>query len=1471
MKRVFVFLLAILVTTLTLVACQQSETPVDPSEDEPEDITTDPDTDSGKDNGSIDETVGFVPTPQRQRDAYEIVTADGYDGGPYLVKTVYDTEQTLIANVIVTPETYGVDPTGIEDSTLGIQRALEDCRAMGGGVVFLPEGQYVVSKTLRIGEGVVLQGDWQDPNLTDAPEYGTVILAKMAPLSGDEVLDPAADPLFLMLRENNSNNGLCGLTVYYPEQNINDVKPYGYTVYASNPSMTTLRDLTFINAYRGIGAGLDSADHELLHIESIRMTALISAYQAENSSEIGYTYDFSVSPRYWECAADAFRCADGDALQAFCRENTVAMIFKDLDLNQYTGIAIDGCYTAMLIDQGFWGVFYDVNISDCDYGVVAKSLTGASGVGIACATIEADVYAVANYAVGGSTLKLTDVQATGKGGIQTAKGAYTMIDNEADLSGYDAEYGTYQKPADILYIADVAEYEGQHEDAALAIQAALDSAAATGGIVYVPHGVYHLYSPLTVPAGVELRGGMAMAARDSSLSTGTIPGTLFLSYLDDGDFISLHQSAGVQGLRIFYVPYDATTALELLQSGDDVINSCVAVRGSGDNVYATNMVISGCFVGIDFTDCDNHLIKNTFGCAFRHFVRAGGEDGNISAVLSNMTFTMRQPFFKRGMYDLDYCNEENWKIHSDERNSYGFETIRDKVVRVYCDAFYIVDARNETLNNVFMYGCHSVLVADHSEVIGINLTDDWQGICPMFVAKDNSRVACFNPVRTVGSSHRCDDTSSLELYNRLFGMYPNEPNYRSSVASAMGLKDNMGGEPIDSLTLLNCDNVAGTQYVSLNTDPDLIKQGSGSFVVSGDRSKWLTAAFDPVDTAKLGDEQKYLHMWIWIDDPHDMKWMGKITLETADGVYCSWGTTQSIVNEGWNEVLLPIPDSESHPVFTSLTITADHSSLGEYPTVYLDDIYICTVLAYDEARFQETAEIEEYEEKVITIGIAPTRIILNNCDTLDGLAANLNGIATINRNPAYVKEGTGSIRIDYKNTLVIYQQSFLPTDAEAYQHFGYLHMWIYVEDVAEFQKGGQIELTSSGMCDVGEKNWNYSSITQKGWNEIYLPLASAGASGSPAFDATCVNYLRMFLNKQAGPMTIYIDDIYLCNLIGADYDEEHTYQAGYQGNDSGGGLPILHNCDTDKRIQNATLNIDPTYIKEGDGSLRSALSGSVRMVYSMPVALDITEYMDGYLDMWIYVEDISAIYYGQIELTSGGNCDQQEAGWSLGKYVTQSGWNHVRLALRYPDSTTGGVFDPKSFNYFRIYNVWIDDSKPCAMYIDDIRFVAGEQDAPTDSEPEREGVLLDGENETRVLEAKAQRNATYVKQGGYSVQTTTTNEMRLVYKFEARDMSAYKDGYLHMWIYVSDFENIKGGEIELTSAGIWDTEETSWKVVDYIKSDGWNELYLPLSAATSAAADLSRINFLRVFTTYHTAPTAAIITYFDDISFVMSK
>ena len=115
-------------------------------------------------------------------------------------------------------------------------------------------------------------------------------------------------------------------------------------------------------------------------------------------------------------------------------------------------------------------------------------------------------------------------------------------------------------------------------------------------------------------------------------------------------------------------------------------------------------------------------------------------------------------------------------------------------------------------------------------------------------------------------------------------------------------------------------------------------------------------------------------------------------------------------------------------------------------------------------------------------------------------------------------EGSGSWR--WKSN--VFSGTFDPIDISEYKQ-GYLHFYLYCSDITKLGTAGQIEITSSGNCDVNEYNWNLMQyVTKTGWNEIWLDLWGAGTTGGGA-DLSNINYMRIYaLDSEA---TFYIDNI----------------------------------------------------------------------------------------------------------------------------------------------------------------------------------------------------------------------------------------------------------------------------------------------------------------------------------------------------------
>lgn len=674
-----------------------------------------------------------------------------------IVETNGPTEDVVIADIIVTEDGYAVSTDGRGDSTAGIQKALDDCAKHGGGTVYLPAGTYAIGGPIQIPAFVTLRGDWQDPD--HGTGGGTVIF-----VYGDSGADYAPDKevttgTFLL----GGSGGVVGLTVYYPEQTLQAVKPYPFTFYTdgkgNNYMLSTVKNVTVINGYRGIGACCqsDGGAHEQLTVENFKGTFLYCGAEVYNQADVGTWQNVSVSNRYWtEAAGDGITPADADALMQYTKKHAVGLKLGDLEWTEFSALRVEDCQIGIEIMVGkriqFAGSLFDIAVLNCEKGMEINQLDRRWGMVIANSTIENGIY---NYSYRNNEdstpgmVKLCNVKTTGelKGEIMEQQAS------EIEALPIDLER-SYVKPNAILYTASL-DTSGR-DDVSAALQALLDTAGETGGVVYLPAGKYRLDHPITVPGGVELRGSASTATREQGWMS---RGTLLLSYYgDDADadengqaLITLAGSnAGINGIRILYPengPVDASRS------------TTFTVRGTADGVYLVNSMIAASSHGVDFRGCDNHFIKKVSTCCYENTFLVGGKNGMIAGCLQNGTVLCRT--------NLDLL--QNWIAGADV-----FTKLFDPITR--CSNKYIIaeNAENETVYNTFVYGCANMLVCRDSSVLAVNIGSDNIGDSTPQLVIDGGALTVVNSMRYNGISYT-HSSGTAALYNRITIWDKNEP------------------------------------------------------------------------------------------------------------------------------------------------------------------------------------------------------------------------------------------------------------------------------------------------------------------------------------------------------------------------------------------------------------------------------------------------------------------------------------------------------------------------------------------------------------------------------------------------------------------------------------------------------------------------------------------------------------------------
>ena len=697
----------------------------------------------------------------------------------FVVETIYPTDDVVIANIDITKVPYNADNTGKEDVTKIIQQAIDDCFNIGGGTVWLPKGEYRVTGNIYIQKFVTLRGEYQDPD--DGNDYGTVIVADVE--SSSEIL-PA---LFTI----SGSAGAVGLTVWYPEQSIERVIPYPYTFYIETGHMLqTIQNCTLINSYRGIGAGAQyefgvSEPHEMMTIENVKGTCLYEGISVHNSSDVDTIKTLYISNTYWAQSGEKFNAPSMEKLNEYTRANSYGMVLGDLEWPNIADVKISNMIYGIHFKKGcrytFSGSFADLYITDCDYGIYipedAMYRRGETwGLGIVNGVVEGSKYAILHEDY--SAIQLTNVRVEGE--IKADPDAVEIMQYTTDTTSFSPDYNTtYKKPVSVLYTVNT-DTTGK-TDVASDIQKALDKAEETGGVVYLPAGVYRLENPVTVPEGVELRGSSSVPVRCQS---GCSNGTLLISYYgyneNDKPLITLDgDNAGLNGLRIDY-PLNNP-----VDDSGDYKKTSPAVYSKSDGVYVTNCTITLAATGVVLEDCENAFIKKLIGCCIEGmFNLKNCKNSTIEGCHQNANALPRNGYSN---YDIP-----EFKNRVKEDNNFEFFFIpigRKQTTYITLDA-----CENISVFNTFIYGGKSFLNAKDTTATFVNVGNDGSSKTEPALQLSGGSINFLNFMRST------EDGSNGQHYYEV----ENGTKFRSYNSQAVGMcfKENVILENIDEDNLL---------------------------------------------------------------------------------------------------------------------------------------------------------------------------------------------------------------------------------------------------------------------------------------------------------------------------------------------------------------------------------------------------------------------------------------------------------------------------------------------------------------------------------------------------------------------------------------------------------------------------------------------------------------------------------------------
>jgi len=221
-------------------------------------------------------------------------------------------------NAVFDIRDFGAVGDGRTDDTAAIQKAL-DRAAEKGGEVFVPAGKWLVAGSLKIPVGVTLSGVAKSPQAI-APLIGTVIYGTRGRDSED---GPA-------LFEMGHSSCVRGLTVFYPDQKPDDIRPYPWTFHLVGFD-NTVENVTLINSYNGIKVGPEpNVRHR---IRSVYGCVLRRGILVDACTDIGRIENIQFHCHWWSSPEIG---GNWEKVHAFMIQNCEAFIFGRTDWEYVT-------------------------------------------------------------------------------------------------------------------------------------------------------------------------------------------------------------------------------------------------------------------------------------------------------------------------------------------------------------------------------------------------------------------------------------------------------------------------------------------------------------------------------------------------------------------------------------------------------------------------------------------------------------------------------------------------------------------------------------------------------------------------------------------------------------------------------------------------------------------------------------------------------------------------------------------------------------------------------------------------------------------------------------------------------------------------------------------------------------------------------------------------------------------------------
>jgi T5SS/PEP-CTERM-associated repeat protein len=336
-----------------------------------------------------------------------INTTGSSNSWPQVIIPSLNTNEIVVASA--TPQEFGAVGDGITDDSAAFQNAMNavyNSGGHGGGVVYVPPGNYAFYNHITIPTGVTLHGDWTDWTKGTNGLVGTTF--KVYYGAGQTNAAP-----FIFL---NGSTALRDVNIWYPNQNPNNIIGYPFTIGLDGDCV--VQNVVLVNSYQGIqvNAATGGAKHIL---STVIGTPLYMGISLDGIYDISHAEDVRFSPEVWPAARLTNSPAAGGAYAAWMRANGEGMQLLRVDGEVCMEINISGYKVGIEANSSTNGspgaTFYSGSVSNCGTALLAQVMPFQSGFQFANFDLDGDT-AVAHTSNTMATLQFYDCSLIGRTG-----------------------------------------------------------------------------------------------------------------------------------------------------------------------------------------------------------------------------------------------------------------------------------------------------------------------------------------------------------------------------------------------------------------------------------------------------------------------------------------------------------------------------------------------------------------------------------------------------------------------------------------------------------------------------------------------------------------------------------------------------------------------------------------------------------------------------------------------------------------------------------------------------------------------------------------------------------------------------------------------------------------------------------------------------------------------------------------------